>query len=137
MEKLIVLLIALAMIILGARGTYKAVWNQFFPNEQITTTPASTQGPSITLAPPGTVGNQTSSMPTQQQVTTQSGQKVNLITGGGGVYPVETVGRTQSTVISTGIPSWWPSWLPWPGNLIGYYPGAGQTGQTINTPGVP
>jgi hypothetical protein len=51
MEKLIVLLIALALVVLGARGTYKAVWNQFFPNEPIVTTPVSTGNSFLTTVP--------------------------------------------------------------------------------------
>lgn len=139
MEQLIVLLVAISLVILGARGTYKALWNSFFPNEPIVTTPVSTtpnattpssSGPYIVPAQPNTTANPSSQAPTvTPNVPTQSGQKVTVITGGG-AYPVTPIGgNTQWTPLpgSSGSynqpynpatnnrPSWWPSWLPWPG----------------------
>lgn len=156
MEKILLLLAAIALIILGARGTYAAVWNQYFPNEQIVTTPVNTtpnattpgQGAYVVPAQPNSTANQSSQPPVvrpNQTVTgsgnaatnttgaTSPGQHVTVITGGS-VYPNQTVGRTRSAVITTGtLPSWWPSWLPAPSWL---YSGAGQTGQSIPTPGI-
>lgn len=159
MPLLFLLFGAIALIILGARGTYKAVWNQYFPNEPIVTTPINTQanattptgqqGGYVIPAQPGTTANPSSTKPvvtpnvpvtgsgsniaTNKTGQTSSGQHVTVITGGG-VYPNQTVGRSKSTVITTGIPSWWPSWLPYPSWFP--HPGQGQTGQTINTPGI-
>lgn len=129
MEKLLVLLAAIAMIVLGARGTYKAVWNQFFPNEQIVTTPVSTTGtPQATAvpAPSGSPGNPKGASPiTQTPNVTQTGgsnagQKVTVVKGGGGVYPVKSVSATGGGapiyISASNAPSWWPSWLPYPGD---------------------
>ena len=130
MEKLFVLLGAIALVILGARGTYKSVWNQFFPNAQIVTTPTSTtgnntQGAQGVPAAPGTAGNPKGSSPiTQTPNVTQTGgsnagKKVTVTTGGGGVYPVTSVpiAPTYTAPAPTTAPSWWPSWLPYPGDI--------------------
>lgn len=138
MEKLLVLLAAIALIILGARGTYAAVWNQFFPNEQIATTPVNTQpnattpnsnGAYVVPAQPNSTANQSSTPPkvtpgvtvtgsspnlaTNTTGSTTQGQKVTVITGGS-VYPVQSVPiqPTYQQYVSN-APSWWPSWLPW------------------------
>ncbi len=139
MEKLLVFVSAIALIILGARGTYKAVWNQFFPNEQIVTTPVTAtpnattptqqQGGYVVPAKPGTTANQGSTPPkvtpnvpvtgggtnvaTNKTGQTQPGQHVTVITGGS-VYPVQSVpiSPTYQQYVSN-APSWWPSWLPW------------------------
>ena len=157
MKSLLLLLVAIALVILGARGTYKAVWNQYFPNEPIVTTPTTatpnattpnSSGAYVIPAQPNSTANSSSSSPVvrpNQTVTgsgnvatnttgqTQPGQHVTIITGGS-AYPNTTVGRTRSAVITTGtLPSWWPSWLPAPSWL---YSGAGQTGQSIPTPGI-
>lgn len=164
MEKLLVLLAAIGLVVLGARGTYKAVWNSFFPNEQIVTNPVNTQAINALNTVPG---SNVPSGASQQQNQSPSGYATNpqevgqqaakatqkfvsgVINGSGGSnsahtvpaqggsYPVQSIGRTQEQVINTGIPSWWPSWLPWPGTLIGYYPGEGQTNQSVPNPFAP
>lgn len=137
MEKLLVLLAAITLIVLGARGTYAAVWNQFFPNEQIVTTPVNTQanattpsstGPYVVPAQPNSTANQGSTAPkvtgnvtvtggsnvaTNTTGSTTSGQKVTVVTGGA-AYPVQStpIQPTYQQYVSN-APSWWPSWLPW------------------------
>lgn len=157
MEKLFVLLAAIALVILGARGTYKSVWNQFFPNEQIVTTPTSTTGSSGSSGsaynPKGGQPGQTPTTPVQvgqqganatkafaksviKNLAGNSGSNVHTVpAAGGGPYPVESVGRTQQTVVNTGVPSWWPSFLPYPSWFP--HPGEGQTGISIPNPFAP
>ena len=154
MKLLLLLLSAIALIVLGARGTYKAVWNQFFPNEPIVTTPVSTVGNFGATATPqqqqqGTATNpnelgQNAAKATQNWISSLtngaasgSNSAPHVVPAKGSVNPVESVGRTQERVITTGIPDWWPSWLAWPGNLIGWYPGQGQTNQQVNNPYAP
>lgn len=148
MEKLLILLAAIMLVVLGARGTYKAVWNSFFPNEQIVTTPVSTQG-ALSVNQPGAPAQntsqggqpgQTATNPNQvgQQAGTatrnQLGNAFNQLTGGSNT---SSSGNTQNVVVPpgkeavinySGAPSWWPSWLPWP------FGGGGYTGQFINAP---
>ncbi len=156
MEKAILLLAAIVLVILGARGTYKAVWNQFFPNEQIVTTPVSTVGvlsaasaPSLTNTT-GSQPGQTATNPVQvgQQAGANTRSAISQLLGNGGgsntahtvaapggVYPVRSIGTTKQAVISAGNgPSWWPSWLPLPAFLRS---GQGQTGQVVNNPWAP
>lgn len=177
MEKLIVFFAAIILVIMGARGSYKAIWNAFFPNEQIVTTPVNTQlvgsapgggqpgggggQPGGPLGPIGTGnvapgGPISPANPTYNPVAAGAAaasalqQKIRTINTGGStnaaphvvpapasVHPVASTGRTQEAVLNTGIPSWWPSWLAWPGTLIGYYPGEGQTGQSVKNPFAP
>lgn len=140
MKTLLLLLAAIALVILGARGTYKAVWNQYFPNEPIVTTPTSTttsptattpnsSGAYVIPAQPNSTANQSSTPPkvsgntavtgnnpnlaTNTTGQLQPGQKVTQITGGS-VYPVQStpIQPTYTGYVSN-APSWWPSWLPW------------------------
>lgn len=151
MEKIVLLLVAVALVVLGARGTYKAVWNQFFPNEPIVTTPVSTL-PSF-LGGSTTGGNSSGggpSTPVQAgaQAATATKNFIGSLVGGatsGGTNTIKpgTPGNASNVpsvnvqpgkvaVISTGVPSWWPSWLPYPAGLP--HPGAGYTGQQISAP---
>ena len=137
MKSLLLLLVAIALVILGARGTYKAVWNQYFPNEPIVTTPTTTganattpnsSGAYVVPAQPNSTANSSGQAPKvtpNQTVTgsgnaatnttgqTQPGQHVTVITGGAS-YPVQSVpiSPTYQQYVSN-APSWWPSWLPW------------------------
>ena len=114
------------------------------------TTPTNQQGGYVVPAQPNSTANQASQAPIvrpnvpvtgsgtnvarNRSGQTEPGQHVTVITGGS-TYPTETIGRTQEQVITTGdIPSWWPSWLPYP-SWFGRS-GQGQTGQNIQTPGV-
>lgn len=168
MEKLIIFLAAFMLIILGARGTYKAVWNQFFPGEPIVTTPVSTlgtlgtvpgqnvpgsgvpkgasssqnQAPSGYATNPNEVGQQ-AAQATQQWIngvlsgaSTGATNGTHVVTGGsvynpeiigqsGGQYRNTNPGNTSKTggtpytgqAYASNKPSWWPSWLPWPGDI--------------------
>src|SRR2546423_1077447 len=70
---------AIALVVLGARGTYKAVWNSFFPNEPITTTPVSTL-PSLAGVAPST-SNTTGGQPGQTATNpVQVGQQAGTAT---------------------------------------------------------
>lgn len=148
MKLVLLLLGAIALIILGARGTYKAVWNQFFPNEPIVTTPVSTVG--VTGTPqqqqqgvatnPNEVGQQAAKT-TQNWINSLtngaasgSNSAPHVVPAPGKVSTPEVVGRTRSTIISTGVPDWWPSWLPYPSWFP--HPGEGQTGKDMPTPGI-
>lgn len=153
MEKILLLLAAIALIILGARGTYKAVWNQFFPNEQIVTTPVNTATVGSSLGVTGTPQQQqqgTATNPNElgQNAAKATQQIIKNITNSGGtntqphvvkapgsVNPVESIGTTKQAVINTGVPSWWPSWLPYPSWFP--HPGEGQTGQVVNNQWAP
>lgn len=164
MEKLAVFLAAIFLVVIGARGTYKAIWNSFFPNEPIVTTPVSTlPGQSALTTVPGTnvpkgasrsqnqspngyatnpneVGQQAAKA-TQQWISgvlsgTSSGASNGYIAPGtnGNASNVTSVNVPpgKQAVISTGVPSWWPSWLPYPS----WFPhsGAGYTGQQRSIP---
>lgn len=176
MKLVLLLLGAIALIILGARGTYKAVWNQFFPNEPIVTTPVSTaamvnQVPGSNV-PPGAAQQQNQSpsgYSTNPQEVGQNAAKATqnwingLINGGStgathassvstgsGPYGVEVIGQSGGQYRytdpnnasktggspytgqsygpvpypkNTGKPSWWPSWVLWPGDLITFQGG--------------
>jgi hypothetical protein len=142
MEKLIVLLVAIALIILGARGTYKALWNSFFPNEPIVTTPVSTganvpkgaaqqqnQSPSGYATNPNELEQQAakatqkwistvtgSQQGTQQAIPTQAATGPTKILPNGQTYtPGGSVYPVQSVPIQptyTGYVSNAPSWWP-------------------------
>ena len=142
MKLLFVFLGAIGIIILGARGTYKSVWNQFFPNEQITTTPTSTAGQTGSSAssggssynPTGGQPGQTPTTPVQvgQQAANNTKKAISSFLGGGSNTQPSTpiqVPPGKKGVISTGVPSWWPSWLPYPSWFP--HPGEGATGQII------
>lgn len=147
MRLLFVFLGAIAIIILGARGTYKSVWNQFFPNEQITTTPTSTTTGNSAASggssynPSGGQPGQTPTTPVQvgqqganatKQAIKSGQQAINNFLGGGSNTQPKTpiqVPPGKKGVISTGVPSWWPSWLPYPSWFP--HPGEGATGQII------
>lgn len=145
MKLVLLLLGAIALIILGARGTYKAVWNQFFPNEPIVTTPVSTVGVVGTpqqqqqgvATNPNEAGQQAAKATQQiiKNITNGGGTNAHVVPAKGSVNPVESIGTTKQAVINTGVPDWWPSWLPYPAWFP--HPGQGQTGQVVNNPWAP
>jgi hypothetical protein len=157
-ERLGLLAAAIVLVILGARGTYKAVWNSFFPNEPITTTPVSTlpslSGVASSVAPStsnstGGQPGQTATNPVQvgQQAASASKSWISSLLGNSGGsntmapgtsgnasnVPSVNVPSGKQAVVSTGSPSWWPSWLPYPSGILGF-PGGGFTGQYRNVP---
>lgn len=155
MGDLAILLVAVLLILVGARGTYASIWNKLFPNMTITPGPATSIPAIATVQSIAQQANNLASNPAYNPVASgqQAGTTVrkavgtaisslagntsnpaHVVSAPGGAYKQTTVTPEKETVVNTGIPSWWPSWLPWPGNLVGYYPGEGQTGQIINTP---
>lgn len=99
MEKLLVLLAAITLIVLGARGTYKALWNQFFPNEPIVTTPVNTQPGISQVGNAVSSGAKTVTQGTGSAVSAGANAVKKAITGTSNSIPPgsSTTGNNSST----------------------------------------
>jgi hypothetical protein len=82
-----------------------------------------------------TTSNQAHVVPSNTATGTVKTSSGKTVVTGGSVNPVESIGTTKQAVLSTGVPGWWPSWLPYPGWFP--HPGQGQTGQFVNNPWAP
>lgn len=154
MAEFAILLVAVLFILVGTRGTYASIWNKLFPNMPITPGPVTSIAPLPTVQSIAQTVNNAANNPTYNPVAagSQAGQTARNAFSQGAQSVAKSVSSLthpsssgsssnvknvnvpsgKEAVVNTGVPSWWPSWLPYPSNFP--HPGEGFTGNFINIP---